>query len=63
MEEGQDIKSTVEMVEMANHRMMVKDTDKGAELQAQINDLKELLLAYRNGDIKERDWHPITNKM
>lgn len=63
VEEGQDIKSTVEMVEMANHRMMVKDTDKGAELQAQINDLKELLLAYRNGDIKERDWHPITNKM
>lgn len=51
------------MVEMANHRMMVKDTDKGAELQAQIDDLKELLLAYRNGDIKERDWHPITNKM
>lgn len=63
VEEGQDIKSTVQLVEMANHRMMVKDTDKGAELQSQINDLKELLLAYRNGDIKERDWRPITNKM
>ena len=62
VEEGQDIKSTVQLVEMANHRMMVKDTDKGAELQSQISDLKQLLLAYRNGDIKERVWHPITNK-
>ncbi len=62
VEEGQDIKSTVQLVEMANHRMMVKDTDKGVELQSQIHDLKELLSAYRNGDIKERDWHPITNK-
>lgn len=62
VEEGQDIKSTVQLVEMANHRMMVKDTDKGAELQSQINDLKQLLHAYRTGEIKERDWHPITNK-
>lgn len=62
VEEGQDIKSTVQLVEMANHRMMVKDTDKGAELQSQVSDLKQLLLAYRNGDIKERVWHPITNK-
>lgn len=63
VEEGQDIKSTVQLVEMANHRIMVKDTDKGEELQSQIYNLKELLSAYRNGDIKERDWHPITNKM
>lgn len=62
VEEGLDIKSTVQLVEMANHRMMVKDTDKGAELQSQINDLKQLLHAYRTGEIKERDWHPITNK-
>lgn len=63
VEEGQDIKSTVQLVEMANHRIMVKDTDKGEELQSQIYNLKELLSAYRNGDIKECDWHPITNKM
>lgn len=63
VEEGQDIKSTTKIVELTNHRMMVKDTDKGAELQAQINDLKELLKAYRNGDIKEREWHPLTNKV
>ena len=33
---------------------MVKDTDKGRELIAQINDLKKLLEAYRIGLIKER---------
>ena len=33
---------------------MVKDTDKGRELITQINDLKKLLVAYRNGLIKER---------
>ena len=50
------------MVEMTNHRMMVKDTDIGAELEDQINDLKLLLEAYRNGDISERSRQPITNK-
>ncbi len=62
VEEGQDIKSTYEMVEMTNHRMMVKDTDKGDELRAQIKDLEKLLVAYRSGAIKERAWRPITNK-
>ena len=63
VEEGLDIKSTTKIVELTNHRMMVKDTDKGQELQSQINDLKELLKAYRNGDIKEREWRPVTNKV
>ena len=62
VEEGQDIKSTYEMVEMTNHRMMVKDTDIGVELEDQINDLKRLLEAYRNGDISERSRQPITLK-
>ena len=62
VEEGQDIKSTYEMVEMTNHRMMVKDTDIGEELEDQINDLKLLLEAYRNGDISERSRQPITLK-
>lgn len=62
VEEGQDIKSTYEMVEMTNHRMMVKDTDIGEELEDQINDLKRLLEAYRNGDISERSRQPITLK-
>ncbi len=59
---GQDIKSTRRMVELTNHRMLVNDTDIGAELRSQIEDLKELLDAYRSGDIKERNLRPITNK-
>ena len=63
VEEGQDIKSTIQLVEMAEHRMMVKDTDIGKELQQQIKDLQRLLIAYRTGDVKERrSWRPITNK-
>ena len=59
---GQDIKSTRSLVELTNHRMHVKDTDIGIELQSQIADLKELLDAYRSGDLKERNLRPITNK-
>ncbi|MBP5497955.1 MAG: fructose-1,6-bisphosphatase [Muribaculaceae bacterium] len=62
VEDGIDIKSTYQLVEMTNHRMMVKDTDKGAELRQQIEDLKLLLYAYRSGLIKERKYRPITNK-
>lgn len=51
---GTDIKSTTQIVEMSAHRMLVADTDKGVELRAQINDLKELLYAYRHGYIKEK---------
>ncbi|MGN0280692.1 MAG: fructose-1,6-bisphosphatase [Prevotella sp.] len=51
---GTDIKSTTQIVEMSAHRMLVADTDKGMELRAQINDLKELLYAYRHGYIKEK---------
>lgn len=51
---GTDIKSTTQIVEMSTHRMLVADTDKGIELRAQIEDLKELLYAYRHGIIKEK---------
>ena len=54
VEEGQDIKSTTQLVELSSQRMMVKDTDKGRELMVQIEDLKKLLAAYRLGLIKER---------
>ena len=54
IEEGQDIKSSTQIVEMSTQRMMVKDTDKGRELVTQINDLKKLLVAYRTGLIKEK---------
>lgn len=51
---GTDIKSTYQIVEMSAHRMSVADTDRGAELRAQIEELKALLYAYRHGIIKER---------
>ena len=54
IEEGQDIKSTTQIVELSSQRVMVKDTDKGRELLRQIEDLKKLLKAYRIGMIKER---------
>lgn len=54
IEEGQDIKSTTILIEFNSQRMMVKDTDKGAELITQIADLEKLLVAYRTGLIKER---------
>lgn len=50
---GTDIRSTTQIVEMMGHREMVSDTDKGAELRGQINDLEKLLVAYRRGIIKE----------
>lgn len=53
--EGLDIKSTTIVVELSSHRQMVKDTDKGKELESQINDLEKLLYAYRNGLIKEKE--------
>ncbi len=49
-----DIKSSIQIVELMGQRIMVKDTDKGLEMQKQIDELKELLYAYRHGIIKER---------
>lgn len=53
IEEGIDIKSSEFLVDH-HERMMVKDTDKGKELQTQIDDLSKLLVAYRHGLIKEK---------
>lgn len=52
---GTDIKSTTQIVEMSNRRMLVADTDIGHELRKQIADLEELLYAYRHGFIKESE--------
>ena len=52
---GTDIKSTTQIVEMSNRRMLVADTDIGVELRRQIDDLEELLYAYRHGYIKEKE--------
>jgi len=44
----------VTIVEQMQKRVMVADTDKGADLKQQINDLNELVAAYRGGIIKEK---------
>lgn len=43
----------IHLVEKLERRANISDTDKGYELLSQINDLRELLDAYRSGDIKE----------
>lgn len=43
----------VAIVEKMKNRVMVADTDKGRELQEQITDLRELVDAFRRGEIKE----------
>ncbi|MCD8302273.1 MAG: fructose-1,6-bisphosphatase [Prevotellaceae bacterium] len=50
---GTDIASSTQIVEMAGKRLRVRDTDKGKLLQGQIDELKELLHAYRHGILKE----------
>ncbi|MGM9822684.1 MAG: fructose-1,6-bisphosphatase [Muribaculaceae bacterium] len=51
---GTDIRSTTQLVELSNRRQRVRDTDKGRELQVQIDELTQLLYAYRHGLIKEQ---------
>ena len=54
IEKGTDIKSTTQLVELSAHRMLVADTDQGKELRSQIEDLRQLLYAYRHGILKEK---------
>ncbi len=50
---GTDIVSSHIVVTRKEKRLRVKDTDIGKNIQEQINELKKLLNAYRNGIIKE----------
>lgn len=52
VQNGTDIKSSKQIVEMTGKRMMVRDTDKGRIITEQIKELQELLYAYRHGMIK-----------
>ena len=54
---GADIVSSKQIVEMSGRRIRVRDTDKGQLIQQQIDELQELLYAYRHGIIKERLRH------
>ena len=53
--EGTDIHSDTILVQHVNRRKTVADTDNGANIQKQIDDLQKLLKAYRQGLIKEKD--------
>ena len=50
---GTDIKSSTQIEVMMGHRIRVRDTDKGRQLQMQIDELRQLLYAYRHGILKE----------
>ena len=51
---GADVHSRVQLEDFKYHRMLVRDTDQGHELQLQIENLQKLLVAYKHGIIKER---------
>lgn len=54
IEEGQDIISNTVLSEFKARRLLVRDTDKGLELIAQVEELNKLLAAYRRGLIREQ---------
>lgn len=49
-----DIISTNSIVENIGRRITIAETDIGARLQGNIDDLTQLLIAYKTGDIKEK---------
>ena len=51
---GSDIHSRTLLQDFSNHRIRIKDTDKGKELLEQIHYLEQLLACYRNGSLRER---------
>ncbi len=51
---SQELTPRVSIVEKMRKRIRVADTDEGRELAGRIEDLKELLEAYRKGVLKER---------
>lgn len=52
---GADIHTRIELQVFTNRRMLVGDTDLGKQLQEQVSNLKNLVLAYENGIIREND--------
>ena len=54
IEEGLDIKTQTILKENVVSRKRVADTDIGTKLKEEIEDLKQLLIAYREGILKEK---------
>ncbi|HBZ12481.1 MAG TPA: class 3 fructose-bisphosphatase, partial [Clostridiales bacterium] len=55
IQNGKDIVSNQVAVQHAFNRILVGDTDNGKKLKENIADLKELIEAYRQGIISERE--------
>lgn len=53
IEENKDISSSSDIFERMDKRIKIAETDIGAELQRQVEDLKALLHAYKSGAVKE----------
>lgn len=53
LRENRDIASTTQIIERMESRMEIGQSDIGAELRRQVNDLKALLKAYKMGAVKE----------
>lgn len=49
-----DIHSVTEVVQLADRRLCVGDTDEGRRMKENIEEIKQLLEAYRTGEIKEK---------
>lgn len=54
IEKGSDIHSETTVIKRVLDRRLVGDTDAGQDIRERIDDLKELLAAYRSGEIKEK---------
>lgn len=54
IEEGLDIKTQTILKENIANRKRVADTDIGKKLKEEVEDLKQLLFAYREGELKEK---------
>ena len=50
---GLDVVSETKVLEFAEKRQLVRDTDNGKVLQGQIEDLQQLLKAYRDGSVRQ----------
>ena len=50
--ENKDIESKSELVETEKERLMVRDTDTGKKIKEDVEALKMLLRAYREGDLE-----------
>ena len=53
LHKNQDIEGDQHIIEKIENRMKIAETDEGRELQAQVEDLMDLLEAYRSGAVTE----------